>query len=81
MFVSAGLQKLPGASGLDNPSMITTRITSKEDKMPRTDVYDSRDKGRNTVGTNLKYVRSGVKSKLQEATYNMIPQSLYVVVE
>lgn len=53
-LVSAGLQKLPGASRFVNPSMRTTNIIKTVDIIPRIEVYDSKDSGRNTIGINLK---------------------------
>jgi hypothetical protein len=53
MLVSAGLQKLPGGSYLENPSNSTTKITRTEEMIPRIDVYASNDKGKNTVGISL----------------------------
>jgi hypothetical protein len=52
--VSAGLQRLPGPSRLENPSMNTTRMIKNVDKIPRIDVYERRDNGINTVGINLR---------------------------
>ena len=36
-----------------NPSIKTTNMIRRVEKMPRMDVYDNTDKGRKTVGTKL----------------------------
>ena len=52
-LVSAGLLKLPGASAFVSPSMSKTNTTSTVEAMPSIEVYDNRDKGRNTEGIRL----------------------------
>jgi len=52
-LVSAGIHRLPGASFFVNPSTMMTNTRRTVDTIPRIDVYDSRDKGRNTVGMSL----------------------------
>jgi len=51
--VAAGFHRLPGASGLENPSMKMTKMMRSVEQMPNIDVYDSIDSGRKTSGTNL----------------------------
>lgn len=51
--VSAGVRKLPGASGFDRPSYRITSIIMIVDIMPRIEVYDRRDRGKNTIGIKL----------------------------
>jgi len=51
--VSAGSHRLPGPCCIEKPSMKITTIISKVDSMPRSEVYDKRDNGKNTVGINL----------------------------
>lgn len=52
-FVGAGLQRLPGASFLEKPSMKMTTTRNIVDMMPRMEVYDRRERGKKTVGTRL----------------------------
>jgi len=51
--VSAGLQRLPGASRLVRPSIAIHAMIRMVDRMPRIDVYDRRDSGMNIVGMML----------------------------
>jgi hypothetical protein len=51
--VSAGLQRLPGPSSFENPSTKTTMMIRSVEMIPSMDVYERRDKGRNTVGIKL----------------------------
>lgn len=51
--VSAGSQKLPGASFLEKPSIKMTITKSMVEMIPSMEVYDKRDNGRNTVGIKL----------------------------
>ncbi len=83
MLVSAGLQKLPGASLLDIPSKKTTAINRIIEKIPMIEVYESKERGRNTVGIILfphSKIRLGDYVRMQ-FTYNNNPQTLYVSTE
>jgi hypothetical protein len=51
--VWAGVQRLPGGSVFESPSITITTIMSTVDIIPRRDAYDKSDKGKKTVGTNL----------------------------
>lgn len=52
-LVSAGLQRLPGDSNVEKPSMKMTATMRKVDKTPRADAYDNQDKGMSMVGMML----------------------------
>lgn len=53
MDVCAGLQKLPGESALENPSVNITAMTINVELIPSSDVNESIDKGMKTVGAKL----------------------------
>jgi hypothetical protein len=73
--VSAGLQRLPGASRFVKPSIKTTAIINTVETMPNTDAYDRRDKGRNTVGTNLEW-RLALEEDAGKSSHMRRPHSL-----
>ena len=52
-FVSAGLQRLPGLSNFENPSIKTTITMSKVEMTPSIEVYDNKDNGIRVVGIML----------------------------
>ena len=52
-WVSAGLQRLPGLSRFEKPSMNTTAMIVRVDTMPSMEVYERSESGKNTVGINL----------------------------
>jgi len=52
--VCAGLQRLPGESDFENPSMNITAVMSNADPIPSKDVNESTDNGMKTVGTKMK---------------------------
>ena len=49
----AGLQRLPGESGFENPSTNITAMMSIVELIPSNDVKESIDKGMKTVGAKL----------------------------
>ena len=51
--VSAGAQRLPGLSRFENPSTKMTTIINIVETTLMIEAYESRDRGRNTVGINL----------------------------
>lgn len=56
MSVSAGLHRLPGESFFEKPSMNTTKVRRTVEAIPRIEVYDKSERGRNTVGISLDQV-------------------------
>jgi hypothetical protein len=56
--VAAGLHRLPGASGLEKPSMKMTKMMRSVEQMPKIEVYESIDNGRKTSGANLRFRKS-----------------------
>ena len=56
--VSAGVRRLPGESGFDKPSYSITTTIMIVDMIPRIEVYDKRDSGKNTIGIKLRSQRS-----------------------
>ena len=61
-LVSAGLQRLPGLSNVEKPSIKMTATMSRVERIPMIDAYDNQDRGMNMVGTMLcarkeKYMR------------------------
>lgn len=51
--VGAGLQRLPGESDFENPSMNITAMMSNVELIPSSEVNESIDKGMKTVGAKL----------------------------
>ena len=51
--VCAGLQRLPGESGFEKPSMNITAMMSNVELIPSSDVKERIDKGMKTVGAKL----------------------------
>jgi len=56
--VTAGLHRLPGASGLERPSMKMTKMIRSVEQMPSVEEYESIDNGIKTSGANLRSTRS-----------------------
>ena len=52
-FVGAGLQRLPGASALERPSMKITAMRNTVDIIPSIEVYERTERGQKTVGMRL----------------------------
>jgi hypothetical protein len=51
--VGQGCQRLPGASDFEKPSKKMTNNRRNVDKIPNIDVYESSERGRNTLGKSL----------------------------
>lgn len=81
--VGAGLQRLPGASFFHVPSIRITTTIVKVDRIPKTDVYERRDSGKNTVGINLhdNWKLSELNGKRCRETHKNRPHTLYVLDE
>lgn len=55
--VSAGCQRLPGESNLENPSIMIHDIIKNVDMIPITEVYAKTERGKNIVGIRLEKIQ------------------------
>jgi hypothetical protein len=76
--VGAGLNKLPGASFLEKPSIKMTNTIDMVEMIPNIEVYESSERGRKTVGIRLgdDIVYQAQISPQRNQTHNINPQTL-----
>jgi hypothetical protein len=68
--VGAGLQRLPGASNFEKPSIKTTPISRIVDNMPRSEAYERNGSGRKTVGIKLEEHLTSERARAGTSTTN-----------